>query len=288
VSATKSALLVTGASTGIGAATAQSFARDGWLVYAGVRNEADAVKAASWDANVRPVLLDVTDRAAIATALEEIARRDAPLRAVVCNAGIAIGGPLEFLPVDELRRIFEVNVFGAVAVAQASLPQLRATQGRLVFVGSISGRLAMPLMGPYSASKFALRAIAEAWRQELASANVAVTLIEPGSVKTPIWEKGRASRGRLLALLGPEGVRRYGEALEGIFAATEIEERNGMPVERVAAVIHNAIVSPRPRASYVVGGSAKAGSILAMLPARLRDAALRRALGRPLSRRETS
>ena len=102
------------------------------------------------------------------------------------------------MPLAELRRQFDVNFFGAVAVTQAFLPHLRAARGRLLFIGSISGRLAIPFIAPYSASKFALRAVADAWRVELRSAGIAVALIEPGSVRTPIWEKGRAGRERLL------------------------------------------------------------------------------------------
>jgi NAD(P)-dependent dehydrogenase (short-subunit alcohol dehydrogenase family) len=281
VTAGENAILVTGASTGIGAATVRAFARKGWTAYAGVRNDADAALATSWDPHVRAVRLDVTEPASIATAASRVSQDGVALRGVVCNAGIAVGGPLEFVPVDALRHVFEVNVFGAVAVGQAFLPALRSTQGRLILMGSIGGRLAMPLLGPYAASKFALRAIADAWRQELRAASVRVSLIEPGSVKTPIWEKGRASRAALLELVGSEGIRYYGDELARLFAMTEREERTGMPVERVVEAVEHAMTSRRPRASYLVGAPARAGSIVAMLPARLRDAALGRAAQRP-------
>jgi NAD(P)-dependent dehydrogenase (short-subunit alcohol dehydrogenase family) len=278
---TGDAVVVTGASTGIGAATAELAARNGMIAFAGVRNDADAARVEALHPNVRALRCDVADRASIAAAAETVAASGLPLRGLVSNAGIAVAGPLEFLPVDELRRQFEINVFGAVEVAQAFLPQLRRTRGRLVFVGSISGRLAVPFIAPYSASKFALRAIANAMRVELRPAGIAVALIEPSSVKTPIWQKGRESRDALLALLPPEAMQRYGAQIEAVFHATEAEERIGMPVEKVSAAILHALTARKPRTSYLLGGPARAGSILALLPAGLRDRAIRASMKLP-------
>jgi NAD(P)-dependent dehydrogenase (short-subunit alcohol dehydrogenase family) len=246
-------------------------AKDGFTVFAGVRNDADATRIAALHANLRPLQIDVTDREAIRAAAEVVARNDIPLRGLVNSAGIAVGGPLEFLPVDELRRIFEINVFGALAVSQAFLPQLRATRGRLVFVGSISGRLPIPFVAPYSASKFALRALTDAMRVELAAAGVGVVLIEPGDVKTPIWEKGRAWRDTLLGLMPPEALVHYGREIAGLFEEVERAERGAMPVEVVTRAIQHALTARKPHANYVLGAPARAGSILAMLPAALRD-----------------
>jgi NAD(P)-dependent dehydrogenase (short-subunit alcohol dehydrogenase family) len=268
--APREAIVVTGASSGIGAAAAEALAKDGFIVFAGVRTDADA-----------PLRLDVTDRVQIAAAAEHVTSSGFALRGVVNNAGVAIAGPLEFLPVDQLRRQFEINVFGAIEVSQAFLPLLRRTRGRLVFVGSISGRLAVPFIGPYSASKFALRALTDALRVELAPSGIDVALVEPGSVKTPIWEKGRASRASLLALLPPQTLDHYGEQLEALFEGTEREERTGMPVAVVSEAIRHALTARKPQANYVLGGSAKAGSVLAMLPASLRDPALRRSMRLP-------
>jgi NAD(P)-dependent dehydrogenase (short-subunit alcohol dehydrogenase family) len=280
-SAPREAIVITGASTGIGAAAAEALARDGFVVFAGVRNDADAARLSALHANLRPIRLDVTDRAQIAAAAEQLRASGFALRGLVNNAGIAVGGPLEFLPVDELRRQFEINVFGAIAVSQAFLPLLRLSRGRLVFIGSISGRLAVPFIGPYSGSKFALRAMTDALRVELAPSGIAVALIEPGSVKTPIWEKGRASRERLLGLLGPKAMEHYGPQLEALYAGTDREEQSGMPVEVVTEAIRHALTARAPRANYVLGGSAKAGSILAILPASLRDKAIRRSMRLP-------
>jgi NAD(P)-dependent dehydrogenase (short-subunit alcohol dehydrogenase family) len=280
-SAPREAIVVTGASTGIGAAAAETLAKDGFVVFAGVRTDADAARLAALHPNLRPLRLDVTDRAQIAVAAEHVAASGFALRGLVNNAGVAVAGPLEFLPVDQLRRQFEINVFGAIEVSQAFLPLLRATRGRLVFVGSISGRLSVPFIGPYSASKFALRALTDAMRVELAPSGIDVALVEPGSVKTPIWEKGRASRESLLALLPPQTLDHYGPQLEALFEGTDREERSGMPVEVVSEAIRHALTARKPHANYVLGGAAKAGSILSMLPASLRDPAMRKSMRLP-------
>jgi len=277
----REAVVVTGASTGIGADAAAALAREGFTAYAGVRSDGDAARIAATHERVRPVRIDVTDAASIAAAAQTVAAGGEPLRAVVCNAGIAVAGPLEFLPVEQLRRQFEVNVLGAVAVAQAFLPQLRASPGRLVFVGSISGRLAVPFIAPYSASKFALRAIADALRTELRRAGIAVSLIEPSSVKTPIWQKGRDSRESLLAMLGPEAAQRYGAEVEAVFAQTQREEKIAMPVADVSRAIVHAVTARTPRARYLLGAGARAGSIVALLPPRLRDRIVRASMGLP-------
>jgi NAD(P)-dependent dehydrogenase (short-subunit alcohol dehydrogenase family) len=273
-------IIVSGASTGIGEATVALLARRGYIAFAGVRNERDAARLRAAHENIRPIFLDVTDDASIARALGEVAAGGTPLLGVVSNAGIALGGPLERLPIAELRRQFEVNVFGALALVQAALPHLPSHGGRIVFVGSIAGRLAVPYIAPYSASKFALRALADALRNELAPDGIAVSLIEPGSVRTPIWRKGRESRDRLVALLGSDARPHYYRALEAVLRQTEAEERVGIPPERVAGVIMDALTARRPRENYLVG-SAKAGSVVAMLPPRLRDRVLRASQHRP-------
>jgi NAD(P)-dependent dehydrogenase (short-subunit alcohol dehydrogenase family) len=278
----RGAVVVSGASTGIGAAAAETFSRQGYVVFAGVRNDADAARVATLHPNIRPVMLDVTNRTAIDAAAETVAESGLPLRGVINNAGIAVAGPLELLPIDELRRQFEVNVFGALAVSQAFLPQLRASHGRLIFVGSISGRFAVPFIAPYSASKFALRAFGDALRIELKPAGVAVVLLEPGSVQTPIWEKGRTGRDRMVSLLGPRAIPDYGPQIDVVFDQTpKREAENGMPVEDVSKVLLRALTVPHPRAHYLVGAGARLGSILALLPSSLRDRILRRSMQLP-------
>ncbi len=277
----REAVVVTGASSGIGADVVSLLAHAGFLAFAGVRSDADAARVATLHEHVRPLRLDVTDAASVDEAAQTVAASGHVLRALVGNAGIAVAGPLEFLPVDELRRQFEINVFGAVAVAQAFLPQLRASRGRLVFVGSISGRLSVPFIAPYSASKFALRALADAMRVELAPAGIAVSLVEPGSVKTPIWQKGRDSREALLASLPPKALEYYARQIDAVFAQTAREERAAMPVRDVSRAVLRAITVRKPKASYLLGGSARAGSIVALLPSALRDRALRASMRLP-------
>lgn len=277
---TRSGVVVSGCSTGIGEATVLLLARSGFIAFAGVRNESDAQRLRAIHPDIRPVRLEVTDDASIATAMREVVASGAPLRGVVSNAGIAVGGPLELIPASELRRQLDVNVVGALALAQAALPLLPSPGGRVVFVGSIAGRLAMPYIAPYSASKFALRALADGLRIELAPAKISVSLIEAGSVKTPIWRKGRDSRPRLEALLGDHARPHYYRALERVMRTTEVEERAGMPAERVAQAILHALAASKPRERYVLG-SARAASILALLPLRLRDRLLRASQGMP-------
>ena len=276
-----SAFLISGASTGIGEASTVLLAEKGHLVFAGVRSEADAVRIASQSASVRPVVLDVTSSDSIERAMNEVDASGAQLDGVVCNAGIALGGPLEHLPIDELRRQFEVNVFGALALAQAYLTRVSDGGGRIVFVGSISGRLATPYIGPYSASKFALRALSDALRIELAPAGVSVSLIEAGSVRTPIWKKGRDRRNTMLERLGPNPRSHYRAALERLFAITEAEERDSMPVDVVTTAIAHALIDRKPRAHYLLGPGARIGSIVAVLPPELRDRAIRKSMKIP-------
>jgi len=265
------AIVVTGASSGIGEACARDLAERGFLVYAGVRTDADARRIAATHANVCPLLLDVTNASACVQAAQTVASGGVPLRGIVNNAGIAVAGPLEFLPLEEIRRQFDVNFFGALAVTQAFLPQLRARGGgRIVFVGSISGRLSAPLLAPYSASKHALRSAADALRLELAAAHIFVSLIEPGSVKTPIWEKGRIAFDRMVGQLPPVAQTIYGDALQGLRAVTEAEERNGLPVAVVVDAIRHALVDGHPRASSILGFPARAGAIVGLFPP-LRD-----------------
>jgi NAD(P)-dependent dehydrogenase (short-subunit alcohol dehydrogenase family) len=285
-----SAVLVTGASKGIGAACAIRLAADGCRVYAGVRREQDgAALVEQAGPSVVPVLLDVTDAAQI----EAVARRiddevgDSGLRALVNNAGVAVAGPLEYLPIDELRQQLEINVTGQIAVTQALLPLLRRARtsrpddpaaGRILFMSSVAGRSALPFMGAYAASKFALEAAADALRLELAPFRLAVILIEPGVIATPIWETSRARAARNIERMPPQLTQYYGRALD---ALRERAGTGGLPPERVADVVARALAARRPRARYVVGRDARIRILIQqLLPDAVRDrligAALRR------------
>ena len=210
MTATTRCVLVTGASSGIGEATALRLARAGWRVLAGVRASADAerLRAAAGE-RLEPVTIDVTEPATIAAAAEGLG--DEPLHGLVNNAGTALAMPLEFLPLDQFRRQLEVNLVGQVAVTQAVLPNLRSARGRIVNVGSIAGRSSLPFLGAYAASKHGLEAVTDALRVELRPFGITVTIVEPGTIATPIWRKG----GELFAATCGGDARRAGRALRG-------------------------------------------------------------------------
>ncbi|RIH83387.1 SDR family oxidoreductase [Calidithermus roseus] len=256
--------LITGASTGIGESCALYLAEKGHMVWAGVRRLEDGERLARQAKGLlHPVLLDVTDSESIARAAQTIRGQAPRLDGLVNNAGIAVAGPLEFLPLEELRRQFEVNVIGQVAVIQAFLSLLREGRGRIVNMSSISGRIAAPLFGPYSASKFALEAISDSLRRELRGWGIGVSVIEPGNIQTPIWGKG-VSRGRqLLEKLPPEAKALYGRAIEGQIRYVESVDGKGLPPIEVARAVEHALTAPRPRTRYVVGREAKIGMLFA-------------------------
>ncbi len=273
------AIVVTGASTGIGASTAHLLAERGYTVFAGVRDDAAAAAIESAHSRITAVRLDVTDAASITAAAQRVRESGASLLGLVNNAGISVAGPLEILPIDELRRQFEVNVFGQVAVTQAFLPMLRESRGRIVFVGSIGGRLAAPMIGAYSASKFALRAMTDTLRMELAPAGISISLIEPGAVKTPIWKKGRAAGETLTdSSAAHPAARHYVAAIQRIVEVTHHLEAVGLEPEVVAQAILRALTDGKPRARTLVGSEAKVQSLVALLPASVRDRLIRKQL----------
>jgi NAD(P)-dependent dehydrogenase (short-subunit alcohol dehydrogenase family) len=226
------------------------------------------------------VLLDVTDLASVDAVAKEIAANvgETGLTAVVNNAGIAVGGPVEYMAVDEWRRQFEVNVFGQIAVTKAVLPLIRlsASRGRIIFIGSIGGRIASPFIAPYAASKHAIEAIAESMRHELANTGIRTVVIEPGAVRTPIWDKGRSDADDIEANLPPEGLERYAPAIAGLRKAMEFQARTGVDPDVVASVVVRAVTKARPAARYLVGRDAKAMAIVArFVPDSARDALTR-------------
>jgi NAD(P)-dependent dehydrogenase (short-subunit alcohol dehydrogenase family) len=280
--------LITGASTGIGRATALRLAAAGWRVFAGVRDPAagERLRGEAAAGGVIPLTLDVTDAGQIERARVLVAQetgggggaQGAGLDALVNNAGIGVGGPLELVSPEDLRRQFEVNVFGQVAVTRALLPALRAARGRIVLLSSIGGLVSVPFNGPYAASKHAIEALGDALRGELHSSGIHVCLVEPGSVKTPIWGKARETASALA--VPPELQHEYGR-VPGAFAKVLADsERRGVSPEHVAATIERALTARRPRARYLVGRDAR-GMLLAhtLLPTRAFDRVLRRALG---------
>ena len=194
-------VLITGASTGIGEACALEMAGRGWHVFAGVRSEEDGRSlAAKAEGGITPLLLDVTRRADILEAERRVRSLvgESGLSGLVNNAGIAVAGPLEFVPMEDVERQFQVNVLGCIAVTQVFLPLVRAARGRIVVMGSNSGFWCEPFLSVYGASKFALEGIVDSLRTELRPFDVGVAIIEPGCVRTPIMGKSRASINRLM------------------------------------------------------------------------------------------
>jgi NAD(P)-dependent dehydrogenase (short-subunit alcohol dehydrogenase family) len=280
MSAAKGTVVVTGAGSGIGRATALRLARDGHRVLAGVRRQSDGAElgTAAPPGTLEPVLLDVTDGAHVAALRERLA--GLPLTGLVNNAGIAVSGPLEAVELDELRRQFEVNLIGQVAVTQAALPALRAGVGRIVNVGSIGGRVGTPFLGPYSSSKGALRTLTAALRRELAPWGIHVALIEPGAIDTEIWRKGLEGADAQLAALPARARELYGTQMQALRETTVKVANGAIPAERVAQDIEHALTAARPRVLYTVGTEARVqGALNALLPARVFDRLIARAMG---------
>ena len=268
-------VLITGASTGIGAACAIRLAAAGMHVYAGVREDAaGAALRAQNAALITPLHLDVTNADSIATAVATLDAQlgDAGLNGLINNAGIAIGGPLEVLPMNEIRRQFDVNVFGALAVTQAFLPQLRRARGRIVNMGSIAGRIALPFLGPYCMSKSALRAMTHALRLEVDAWGIDVALVEPGAIATPIWKKSNAAADVIQATLQNDTLAHYSRHLEGIRRVIAKAEEQAISADAVARAVEHALTAAHPKTEYLVGNDARMrAAINAVLPQFLQD-----------------
>ncbi len=266
------AVVVTGASSGIGRSAALALARAGFRVYAGVRRDEDgtALQRAG-EGWLSPVRLDVTRPDIIAEAARRIGAElgDGGLFGLVNNAGVVVAAPLEFVPLEDVREQFDVNVTGTLAVTQAFIPLLRRARGRIVNIGSISGSVSTPFTGPYNASKFALRAMTDALRLELAPWGISVSIIEPGTVHTPMWQRSLLRIQKLERRMPTRATALYGPA----FATMRrfIENARGVPPETVAAVIVAALRSARPRPYYPVGADARLRLALVRLPTRVRD-----------------
>ena len=281
--ASQQAVMVTGAAKGIGHACVLRLAGKGFRVYAGVRSDEDGDRLrAEAGENVVPVLVDVTREDTINAAAASL-RADLHGRhliGLVNNAGIAVAGPIEFLPIAELRKQLEVNVIGQVAMAQAMLPFLRESKGRIVNIGSIAGRSAMPMTGPYSASKFALEAITDSLRVELMPFGVDVIIIEPGMIATPIWQTSLASANKTLASLPPQVMQYYGKIIDAVARRASSGDVKGLPPDVVAKVVEHALTARKPKTRYIIGRDAKIRAILQRLPDRMRDRIIARKLAR--------
>ena len=262
------AVVVTGASSGIGNAIALGLAARGFKVYAGVRKQADAdalhAQAAAGNGAITSVILDVTNAEHIAAVVELVGTETGGngLAGVVNNAGIAVAGPMEFIPLEDLREQFEINVLGKVAFTQAFMPLIRSSQGRLVFIGSVSGLVASRLLGSYAASKFALEAVADAFRRELQPWNIGVSVVEPGRIATPIWQKSVELAMTRLERMPPEATSRYETVMQDVINGAREATRVGTPPAAVARAVHRALTDARPRTRYFVGTDAHIINVL--------------------------
>jgi NAD(P)-dependent dehydrogenase (short-subunit alcohol dehydrogenase family) len=247
-------VLVTGSSSGIGRATVRRLDQAGWKVFAGVRKEEDATRLREESsARLEPLLLDVTDADAIAAAAARVGSEPGGLDGLVDNAGNAVAGPLEALPIEDFRRQVELNLIAQVAVTQAMLPAIRVAHGRVVMVSSMGGRVALPLTGAYHAAKFGLEAVGDSLRQELAPWGIKVVLIEPGSIDTPIWKSGQEDADDLLERASAGMRELYGATIERYRQVVQDTAERGIPAEKVAAKIQHALEASRPKARYLIG-----------------------------------
>lgn len=263
-------VVITGSSTGIGRAAALRLARAGHRVFAGVRKQADADSLTRENSRIVPVILDVTDRSSIEAAATQVegSLDGLGLGGLVNNAGIAVSAPLETIPPEDLRRQFDVNVFGLIDTTQVFLPQLRAGRGRIVNIGSVSGRApSVHLIGPYAASKWAVEALTDTLRLELKPWDIHVAVIEPGNIATPIWDKAKEHLDDM-----PAGSELYARVIERGRAIANFSGTHGISTEKVAKRIEHALTARVPRNRYLVGIDAYARAHLeARLPHRLRD-----------------
>jgi NAD(P)-dependent dehydrogenase (short-subunit alcohol dehydrogenase family) len=281
--ADKGDVVITGASTGIGEACALHLDKLGYRVFAGIRKAADG-ESLRRRASQRlvPIRLDISDETEVGQAARNVigALGGGGLTGLVNNAGIVVGGMLEFLPLDALRRQLEINVVGQVAVTQAFLPSLRKAQGRIVNIGSVSGLISSPFSGAYCASKFALEALTDALRLELRPWRIQVSIVEPGYIQTPILKKSLADEEALRAQLPAEALQLYEPYLRAVRDATERETAKAGSTEVVVKAVVHALTARRPRTRYVVGPeSGLEISLGRALPDCWRDALIARYLG---------
>ena len=257
-------VVVTGASSGIGRATAERLRDRGWLVHASVRHAGEAPDGTA------ELVFDVTDGATVTQAAATVHELDA----LVDNAGIAIAAPLEFLPPHELTRQLDVNVVGQLRVLQAFLPKLRRSRGRIVLMGSIGGKSALPFLGAYAMSKFALEAMADSLRLELAPFGIHVAILEPGTIATAIWTKPQ----RAVEDFPPELGQLYGERIGKFRQLAASRAGNAVPADEVAKAVEHALTAAKPKTRYVIGPDAKRRAAVQRLPDRWRDSVLTRFL----------
>jgi NAD(P)-dependent dehydrogenase (short-subunit alcohol dehydrogenase family) len=276
-------VLITGTSSGIGRATMHAAAEAGWHVFAGDRVEGERQTQEAGRGLISPVHLDVTSDADITSAMAFITDHvgDAGLDGLANIAGIGIAGPLEILPMTELRRSFDVDFFGQFALTQAALPLLRTAKGRIIFIGSIIDRMTIPFMGALGASKSAIAALADTWRLELSPWGIHVTLVEPGFIVTGADGATKAQIDRTVANLTPEQESLYGEMFREMTERGYKAQTSGSSPEGVAAVILDALTSKHPDDHVLTGSKSHIVGVMAKLPQPVQDHLKRELFGLP-------
>lgn len=278
------AVVITGASTGIGRACVLRMIGAGWRVFATVRKVEDQERLqAEGGRNLVPVMMDVEDRALIFAAAEQIARAcGSGLDGLVNVAGTGMVRPVEYVTQRDLQKIFDVNVFGQIAVTQAFLPLLRRKRGRVVNISSVGAHIAIPFAGPLNASKSAFGCLSDTLRLELYPFGIHVSTVEPGAIATPAVDKTLGDVEGVIESLPASGRQQYGDLLRTVTRRGYEREKNGSPPEAVARVVHHALTASNPRIRYRVGNHAALLATLArILPDWLLDAFRFRALGLP-------
>ena len=278
--------IITGASSGIGAATARELASRGFHVLAGVRRnqDADTIRGPS----IEPLIIDVTvpDHIQALAARVQEDPQGRTVRALINNAAVPVNAPFEVFPIAEWRRLFEVNFFGHIAVTQTLLPTLIRSKGRVINISSVGGKIAMATYGPYAGTKFALEAVSDALRREMAPFGVKVVVVEPAAVRTKIGDRAIATAHRVAATMTPEQSRRYGGLVQAVTTQTASATESGVSAEAAAKVIATAVTARRPRTRYTIGREAALLPLLTMMPDRMLDRVLAAAL-RPYFPRES-
>lgn len=265
-------VLITGASSGIGRACAARMGREGWQVFATVRKESDA-KALMNEGTpgLQTILLDVTDGEQVAEAAKAVGQHvgSGGLHGLVNNAGIAVGGLLEYVDTAELRRVLETNTIAPLTVTKAFIPLLRRARGRIVMMSSMAGFSSTPLVSPYCASKFALEALTDGLRLELWPWGIDVVSVQPGAINTVIWDKARSYVEEKLQNYPADAFDKYGPLLASV--SERLAEQQGVDAEQVARTVSRALTTARPRNRYLVGRDAQLRRWIERLPTSLRD-----------------
>ncbi len=278
-------VVITGASSGIGRASVAEMVNAGWRVFATVRKSEDGAKLyADFGPNIIPIIMDVTDRTTILAAAKEVRSQlqGRGLDGLVNVAGIGMMRPIEYVSREDMESIFNINVFGQIAVTQAFLPMIRAARGRIVNIGSVGAHIGIPFGGLLNASKSAFKSLNDSLRLEMHAFGVRVSIVEPGAIKTPAVNKTLGNVDEIIRSLPSEGAEQYGEMLKSFAGRAYERESTGSEPEVVAHAVRRALLEDRPQARYPAG---KHATLLALLPiiipAVLLDVLLLKMLGLP-------